>query len=289
MRRLVSCFLAVLMSLSLFGCGTASKPDLLLEIITLDVGQGSSTLIRTADGDILVDTGSELSQPSLCRRLHSLGVERLELLILSHPDDDHIGGADGILEQFEVGAVWTNGAVTESDGYVRLTDALEKSGLTPSVAKVGDGYELGGLNVTVLSPLSETVADDNEGSLVLLLRCGTFGGLMMGDASDRIEQAMIEKYGAAHLDIDVLWVGHHGAENASSAAFLEMVSPRYAVIGCGAGNAYGHPDGRVLARLDAVKAEVLRTDLLGEIRMEIYDNEIRLTDVKADQDKGENR
>ena len=289
MRRLVSCFLAVLMFLCLFGCEKDKKPDLQPEIFTFDVGQGSSTLIRTRDGDILVDAGSDLSQPSLCRRLRALGVDRLEFLILTHPDGDHIGGADGILEQFDVLSVWTNGAVDENDSYKRLTESLQKSGLTPTVAKAGDGFALGGLHVTVLAPLSETVTDDNEGSLVLLLRCDHFGGLIMGDVSEQTEQAMIEEYGITHLDIDVLWVGHHGSGNASSTAFLETISPQYAIISCGAGNTYGHPDGRTLARLESAGAEVLRTDLLGEIRMEIYENKICLADDQADENKGANR
>ena len=285
MRRLLLVFLVALILLSLFGCRKSSEPDWKLQIITLDVGQGSSTLIRTVEGDILIDAGPELSQPSLCRRLDALGVERLELLILTHPDEDHIGGADGILEQFEVGAVWTNGVVAECDGYERLTDALQRSGATSVVAKKGDGYSLGDLGVTVLSAVSEASAQDNEGSLVLLLRCGSFGGLMMGDASQKVEQALIDEYGSAHLDVDVLWVGHHGANNASSTVLLEAVSAKYAVISCGAGNLYGHPDGRALARLDSAEVEVLRTDLLGEIRIEVHENEIRLI---ADENKGKN-
>lgn len=285
--RFVSCFFTVLTLLRLLGCQTASHADLRMEIVTLDVGQGSSTLIRTSDGDILVDAGTDLSEESLCRRLRALGVERLELLILTHPDDDHIGGADGIVEQFDVGAVWTNGASSESECYERLTDALGKKEIYQTVVQAGDGCDLGNLQLSVLAPLSEKTENDNANSMILLWRCGDFGGLIMGDATERIESILIAEYGNAQLDVDVLWVGHHGSNDASSEAFLEAVHPRYAVISCGAGNVYGHPDGRTLTRLKAADAEILRTDLLGEIRMEIYESEIRLATVQTSEDRGE--
>jgi len=113
------CILAACLLFLLVGCNRSSKSPI-LEMICLDVGQGSSTLVRTAEGDILVDAGSEDSQDELCRKLRALGVERLSLLILTHPDEDHIGGADGVLEHFETDVIWTNGAIAENDriGYI---------------------------------------------------------------------------------------------------------------------------------------------------------------------------
>ena len=280
MRRmgiLLICF-GILLCFS--SCEKSDESSALLEMICLDVGQGSSTLLRTPSGDVLIDAGTEDGQDALCRRLKSLGVERLALLVLTHPDEDHIGGADGILEQFETDAVWTNGYPAENESYDRLCDALGKLEMGSTAVKTGDGITLGAIHVTVLAPLDE-VADGNEGSLVLLLRCADFGALMMGDVPSETELALVETYGAEQLRADLLCVGHHGSDTSTCEEFLNAVRPSYAVVSCGAGNAYGHPDGRTLARLEQAGAEILRTDLEGDIVIRVYENGFRVAE-KAD-------
>ena len=89
---------------------------------------------------------------------------------------------------------------------------------------------------------------------------------------------MMESYGAAHLAADVLCVGHHGSNDSACSEFLDAVQPSYAVISCGAGNSYGHPDRRTLARLESVGAEILRTDLKGDICFSVFENEFYLSD-----------
>ena len=174
------------------GCQKSDDPPI-LEMISFDVGQGSATLLRTADGAILIDAGGEDSQDELCRKLKALGVERLSLLILTHPDEDHLGGADGILENFETDAVWTNGAVAESDNYDSLTRTLQKLEIPVGKVRAGDGITLGAMHLSVLSPLSELSGVENEDSLVLLLRCNSFGALLMGDIGTKTEQAILAR------------------------------------------------------------------------------------------------
>jgi len=265
------CILAACLLFLLVGCNRSSKSPI-LEMICLDVGQGSSTLVRTAEGDILVDAGSEDSQDELCRKLRALGVERLSLLILTHPDEDHIGGADGVLEHFETDVIWTNGAIAENDSYDRLVRMVQGMNLSVRTVRGGDGITLGALQLSVLSPISEHSEDGNEDSLVLLLRCASFGALLMGDANERAEQTLVETYGAAHLDVDVLCVGHHGSNTSSSVRLLRVTTPQYAVISCGAGNSYGHPDGRTLARLKDAGAEICRTDLEGDVTIAVFED-----------------
>ncbi len=274
MKRIVCVFLLIHILLQSVGCAPKTEDEPLLELICLDVGQGSATLLRTPEGDILVDAGTEAGQSDLCLLLDSLGVEKLSLLILTHPDEDHIGGADGILERFETELVWLNGESGENDSYRRLTDTLTERNVPAKTVEASDGAVFGELYVTVLSPFSdEAVGSENDGSVVLLLRCASFGALLMGDASERTELKLLEAYGAAHLDVDVLLVGHHGSNDSSCSEFLDAVQPKYAMISCGAGNSYGHPDGRTLARLESVGAEVLRTDLQGKIGVSVYKDE----------------
>ena len=265
--------LGLLALCALFLLGGCQKPkdSPALEMICPDVGQGSATLLRTGEGDVLIDAGCENRQDELCRKLRALGVERLALLILTHPDEDHIGGADVILENFEIDAVWTNGAVAENDSYERFLQAIADAEIALKTVRAGDGITLGEMHLSVLSPQSELSGEENEDSLVLLLRCNSFGALLMGDVGETSERTIIEAYGS-HLDVDVLIVGHHGANSSTGTALLEAASPEYAVISCGAGNSYGHPDGRLLARLQDAEVEVCRTDLEGDIVFSVFEN-----------------
>ena len=263
--------LLALCALLLLGGCQKPKDSPTLEMICLDVGQGSATLLRTGEGDVLIDAGCESRQDELCRKLRALGVERLALLILTHPDEDHIGGADVILDNFEIDAVWTNGASAENDSYERFVQAIAEAEIALKTVRAGDGITIGEMHLSVLSPRSELSGEENEDSLVLLLRCKSFGALLMGDVGEASEEAILEAYGA-HLDVDVLCVGHHGANTSTGRAFLEAASPEYAVISCGAGNSYGHPDGRMLARLQDAEVEVCRTDLEGDIAFSVFEN-----------------
>ncbi len=265
--------LLVFCALFLLCCGCSeSKDPPILEMICLDVGQGSATLLRTAEGDVLIDAGGDGSQEELCRKLEAFGVERLALLILTHPDEDHIGGADGVLEQFEPDVVWTNGAVAETECFEMLERTVRAKEIPVRTVRAGDGITLGSIHLSVLSPFAQLSWDENEESLVLLLRCGSFGALLMGDVGMKRERAILEMYGGAHLDVDVLCAAHHGSNTSSDTSFLDAAAPQYVVISCGAGNPDGHPDGRALARLQGTGAEICRTDLEGDISFSVFEN-----------------
>lgn len=263
MKRRLSLCLAALLCLLCLSCRAENDAEIL--IYFLDVGQGDSALIRTADGDILIDAGTEDSQEFLCLRLEQLGVSELVLAVFTHPDEDHIGGADGVLSQFPAREVWLNGGSMESPAGRLLLEAAESCGAEVREVSMGHLWSLGELRLNVLHPSGLHSGGGNEDSIVLRVGFGEVSVIFSGDAGAEQEQQMLARFGAAHFDCDLYKVGHHGSSTSSSAAFLGAMSPDYAVISCGAGNSFGHPTGEVLARLEAVGAEVARTDLLGEI------------------------
>ena len=263
MRRWLAFVLAALFCL--FGCSCRTEPDAEVLFYFFDVGQGDCTLIRTKDGDVLIDAGTEDAEQLLCLRLEQLGVTELALAVFTHPDEDHIGGADGVLSQFPAREVWLNGGSMENVAGPLLLQAAERINSDVAVVKAGMLWSLGELQLTVLYPDSSLGDGGNEDSIVLRVAFGETVAIFSGDAGAEQEQRMLKRFGEAHLDCDLYKVGHHGSNTSSSKAFLEAMTPEYAVISCGAGNSFGHPTGEVLSRLEAVGADVKRTDLLGEI------------------------
>ena len=244
-------------------------PDGRLHVYFLDVGQGDAILVQAPDGrQILVDGG-----PSPTALLNELGDvlpfwdRSLDLVVLTHPDGDHITGLIPLLDRYRVGQVLD---VAQSDAAPEAAPWLERLvalGVPRSLAQRGMRVPVGDLQVTVLHPgpaqLTGTASDDNNNAIVLRLDYGEISLLLTGDAEHEAETDMI----AADLPLraDVLKIGHHGSNGASSPEFIAAVSPRLAVIPVGAENKFGHPHPAVLERLRGV--EVLRTDQNGRIEI----------------------
>ncbi len=244
-------------------------PDGRLHIHFLDVGQGDAILIRAPDGrQILVDGG-----PSPTALLNELGAvlpfwdRSLDLVVLTHPDGDHITGLIPLLDRYRVAQVLD---VSQSDAAPEAGPwraRLAQLGTPRILAQRGMRMPVDGLALTVLNPgptlLTGTASDDNNNAIVLRLDYGGTGFLLTGDAEREAEEAMI----AAGLPLraDVLKIGHHGSAGASSPAFLAAVAPRIAVIQVGAENTFGHPHPDVLARLAG--SDILRTDQRGRIEV----------------------
>ena len=271
MKHLSKRSLAVLLALCLLflpACrpfAVVSTPEEgILYITFLDVGQGDAILLQTDEGAILVDAGTEKSEEALIMELKTLGVVSLMLFVMTHPDADHIGGADGIINAFPIEEVWISGAPSESAANRRMEEALDHAGIEAKAVTKDTTYALGSLQLLVLSPIEPT-SDTNASSVVILASYGETDLLLMGDADKKVEKRIIGDYPAWKLDCEILKAGHHGSKTASSAAFLEVALPEYTIISCGAGNSYGHPHGEVLDRLSDIDSEVLRTDLLGSI------------------------
>lgn len=275
MRRIVAILLVCLLCLSLFSCKDERDSDL-LQIYFFDVGQGDATLIRTPGGDVLIDTGTEDSQDLLCLRLEQLGVTEIALMILSHHDEDHVGGADGVLSRFSVGEIWTNGALPENESARRMQEIASTLGVPILRTCAMQMRCIGNTYFTILSPLSlNEVESGNADSLVLKVHFGEISMLFAGDIDADREQDLLDYYNEFVFDCDLYKVAHHGSKNATSERFLHAMSPRYAVISCARENAYGHPSGETLLRLNECGAEIWRTDLHGEIMFWCDGKELR--------------
>ena len=272
MKRIVVLFWVLLL---LFGASSCKdEKEALLQIYALDVGQGDCFLLRTTEGDILIDAGTESSQDLLCLRLEQLGVTKLRLAVFTHPDEDHIGGADGVLRRFGAEEIWINGAVSEEECFTELLRAASDTQTLPRAVTAGNALEIGGVVFFVLSPFSGETEGGNADSIVLKITCGEISAIFTGDADLKTEEALLSQYGASQLDCDLYKVGHHGSNTSTGKAFLEAMSPKFALISSGKGNSYGHPHGDVLAALDAVGARILRVDLSGEILLETDGTEL---------------
>lgn len=230
----------------------------------LDVGQGDSELIRLKTGqNILIDTGTGETKEKLVDYLHELGVQRIDILIATHPHEDHIGGMQRVVEEFPVGQIYMpkipDAQVPTTSVYEKLLTAIDQKNLKITVPQSGRSIlNSGDEKLEVFAPNSTKYSDLNNYSIVTKLTCGEKSFLFTGDAQADSEKEMIAK--GYDLKSDVLKCGHHGSSTSTTAAFLKAVSPSAAVISCGVDNDYGHPDKQVVDRLQKAGVTVYRTD-----------------------------
>jgi len=245
-----------------------------LSVHLLNVGQGSSTLIIGPDGEtVLIDTGDWRDDgDDVIAYLEAQGVTRIDHLVTTHPDADHIGGHAAVIEHFEtnadgIGAVYDPGIASSSATYDAYLDAVEAHDVTLYRTQAGDSIHMSGAEARVLAPPEGYLAneDSNENSIVLHLQFGASSFLLPGDGEATSEEYLIDTYGDS-LDSTVLAAGHHGSQSSTSEAFLETVSPQAAVISSAYDSQYGHPHEEVLSRLDARSIPTYWTATHGTIR-----------------------
>jgi competence protein ComEC len=254
-----------------------------LHLSFFDIGQGDSALIISPTGKrILIDGGPSEAGPRLTEALRRLRVDSLDLVVLSHPHMDHLGGLKDVVSSLPVRMFLDSAYPSTSPGYVALLKLLEARGvkLMQSVLDrtidIGDGAALRFLGPP--SPwLANTRSDVNANSVMVLLSWRGRTALFTGDAEPETERWLLERLARSAtpqgLVAEVLKVAHHGGRYSSTAAFLQAVRPRIAVVSSGAGNDYGHPTAEALARLAEVGARTLRTDQLGDISLRSRDGQ----------------
>lgn len=244
----------------------------------LDVGQADSIFIDYGDIDILIDAGNKADGPFVVDYLNSLDTDDIELLIATHPHEDHIGGMASVLNAFEVEQIMKP-AVSATSKVSKTFEALiEEKNIPVQWPSQGAQYSFGDIVITVLSDKSQNYSDLNNLSIVFRLDHGENSFIFTGDAESDVEHDIV----ASGLDLmaDVLKVGHHGSGSSTTAQFAKKISPQYAIISVGDGNSYGHPDKLITDRLSLLKAEVWRTDLNGTVIVESDGKALSLSSSK---------
>jgi len=238
----------------------------------INVGEGDSILLETQGKAALIDTGNLISGPRVVEYLKEKGIEKLNYLIITHPHPDHIGGVFFILPLLKVEEIYDNGQalgeVRKTCAIYRWYEDLVRKRKNYAVLLSGDSLTLGNLTLEVLwPPETPSSSDFNAFSMVMMVRGDGFCCLLTGDLTNSGERELLKK--GMRLKADVLKVGHHGAEDATSEKFLKAVSPKIAVISVDEDNYWGYPSGKVLERLKKAGVKIYRTDRDGDIVLKI--------------------
>ena len=253
----------------LLSFNVVSSADSLL-VHYISVGQGDAIAINLPDGKVmLIDTGdTSKSANSACINylkdnvFNTVRNNKIDYLVLSHADADHIGGALAVLSNFEVGTIFMPSVGSNSQTYKNLCQYIEDNNLTSTTDYSGLVIDNGSYQIQAFGPLN--FSDTNDSCAVIKITHAGFSFLFTGDIEATIDGNFVDEYGQA-LECDVLKVAHHGSGGASGEKFLACVMPEYAVISCGIGNSYNHPHQEALDRLNDVGAKIYRTDELGDI------------------------
>ena len=231
----------------------------------IDVGQGDAILITMSEGNVLIDAGTNSSEDALQTYLDNLKITEIEYAVFTHPHEDHIGGADMVLENYDVNNVLLPDYPYDTKTYERMMDGIEKEKARIHLAEPDMTFTVGDMLFTVLAPIAEMPKETNNSSVVLKAAYGTTTFMFTGDAEEASEEEIIARYTEESLKCDLLKVGHHGSDTSTSQEFLDLVAPKYAVMQVGMGNDYDHPRQSTLKKLDNAGVTYYRTDIHGDI------------------------
>ena len=246
-------------------------PDDKLHLVFCDVGQGDAILVKYKHHQMLVDGGGDNSVLSCLGRSLPFWDRKLELMVLSHGESDHITGLVEVLRRYQVEQIVSNGLGMQTAGFKAFEQQAREIGQTIKAVRQGDRVKMGPIDLEVLWPAEIVMVNEfnqpesvNEHSVVMLGRYGRFEFLLTGDIGVREEEVL--RLTNKLEEVEVLKVGHHGSKTSSDEKFLQLVKPELAVISVGE-NRFGHPNEEVLERLTAAGARIKRTDQQGEIEV----------------------
>lgn len=228
----------------------------------IDVGQGDSIFIESPNGKtMLVDGGVKGAGQKVVSYLKELGVNKLDIVVATHPDADHIGGLIPVLNSIDIGQFYDSGKVHTSQTFEEMLTLIDTKNIPYNVPKTGDSIAFDDdINVKVLNA-NEHATDNNDASIVLKVTYGNVSFLLTADAGIALEKEIMQN----DVKATILKAGHHGSNTSSSAEFIQKVHPEVTILSYGEDNKYGHPHAEVVERLQAIGSKIYATAEAGTV------------------------
>ena len=224
-------------------------------VLFMYVGQADSTLIKYKNKTMLIDAGNNEDGKNIVKFLKDKGISKLDYIVGTHYDEDHIGGLDDIIENFDIGKFYLSNGGELGPNYYNLEKAAKKKNLAITIPKVGDKIDFGDVNMEVMAASKFDGKNDNNASIVIQAKYGSRKYLFMGDL-EKQEEAK-RKWN----EVDVLKAGHHGSNTSSTQEFLNQVKPKYVFVSAGKNNKYRLPNVKAMERIEKIGAKIFRTDV----------------------------
>jgi competence protein ComEC len=234
-----------------------------LKIHFIDVGQADSILIQQGNNAMLIDAGNNEDSETVKNYIANQGIAKLDYVVGTHPHEDHIGGLDYVINNFQIGKIYMPKVTSNTKTFEDVVTAIKNKGMQVTAPVPGDSFKLGEADCKILAPNSASYEDVNNYSIVIKITYKNNSFMFSGDAETISETEMLKK--GFDVKADVLKVGHHGSNSSTSDEFLKKVSPKYAVISVGKDNDYGHPHKETMKKLKDSGITVYRTDESGTI------------------------
>src|SRR5690554_2656060 len=234
-----------------------------LQIHYIDVGQGDSILIQIpGPHSMLIDAGEQTSGSDVVSYIQNQNIDKLDIVIGTHPHADHIGGLISVLEEIKVEKVIDSGRVHTSKTYENYLTLIDQKNIQFELGRAGQTFKLGDAQFQILHP-DHVNYDLNNCSVVILMQYEDVKFLFTGDAEEAAETSILSSFD--NINAQILKVGHHGSRTSTTSSFLSAITPKIAIIMCGENNRYGHPHNETISKIKQENIKIYRTDIHGNI------------------------